>query len=79
MAQGYEVTHECARVWSLLWVRGGRKSLLSAWDEVTRERAQTFGRRLVAREEGKSAKRFYALFIQESTQFLLCGIEFCIK
>ena len=31
IAQGYEVTHERARLWGLLWVRGGRKSLLNAW------------------------------------------------
>ena len=69
-AQGYGVCYGFGEVESLSCAHG---------DEVTRERAQTFGRRLVAREEGKSAKRFYALFIQESTQFLLCGIEFCIK
>ena len=69
IARGYEVTHEGARLASLLWVRGGRKSLLSAWDEVLRERAQTFGRRLVAREEVKSATTFYALFVRENTQF----------
>ena len=44
-----------------------------------RERAQTFGSRLVAREEVKSATAFYALFVRENTQFLLCGNDFHAK
>ena len=73
IAQGYEVTHERARLWGLLWVRGGRKSLLSAWDEVLRERAQTFGSRLVAREEGKSATAF-VLFLFEKIHNFDCAV-----
>ena len=75
IAQGYEVKHEGARLWSLLWVRGGRKSPpIAQGNEVTRERAQTFGSRLVAREEGKSATAF-VLFLFKKVNNFYCAVS----
>ena len=68
-----------ARLWGLLWVRGGRKSLLNAWGWGRARARANLWESACSKGRGEVCYGFCALFVRENTQFWLCGNDFHAK